>query len=159
MQSTILFPFDGSPASLEALRRLARGSIVAGRKVLLVNVQSAYIDAELSHAGRWVADMYRREGHAILRPAIEALREAGVAYQAEVVFGAPAPTILRRARERGCELIVMGTRALHPLAEVFTRSVPSRVLRESPVPVMLVPRAEDVWHPVTPEQRAPWIAA
>lgn len=159
MLSTVLLPFDGSPAALEAVRHVARGSVAPGRKVLLVNVQSVYIDAEMVHAARPMIDFHRREGEAVLGPAIEILQAAAVDFDAEVVFGPPVPAIVRLARERGCELIVMGTRAPHPMAAIFTRSVASRVVRRSNVPVTLVHYEEGSRNPLPPVRRPPWIAA
>jgi nucleotide-binding universal stress UspA family protein len=82
-----------------------------------------------------------------------------VRYDAEVAFGPPVPVITRLAEERGCDLIVMGTRARHPLLEFFTRSVSARVRRTSRVPVMLVRDESPAAPPPRPRYPAPYIAA
>jgi nucleotide-binding universal stress UspA family protein len=51
-----------------------------------------------------------------------------------------APTIARISKEAGCDLIVMGTRARHPLVELVAGAVTARVRRASDVPVVLVKR-------------------
>ncbi len=67
--------------------------------------------------------------------------EAGVREQVEaveVVEGYPAETILRRSRELGCDLIVLGAHN-HGLTQTFLGSVAKRVLRRSDIPTLVVP--------------------
>ena len=56
----------------------------------------------------------------------------------EVVEGYPAETILRRSRELGCDLIVLGAHN-HGLTQTFLGSVAKRVLRRSDIPTLIVP--------------------
>ncbi len=56
----------------------------------------------------------------------------------ELVDGHAAETILRRAKELGCQLIVMGTHE-HGTGHTFIGTVVKRVLRRSPVPTLVVP--------------------
>jgi nucleotide-binding universal stress UspA family protein len=158
MPMKILFPFDGSRASLHAARHVARNLEGLDATVLLVNVQRLLVDAEMLHAARSIANLHRHEAEQLLRDAMAIFDAHGIRYEAEVAFGPPVPVIVRMAEERGCDLVVMGTRARHPLLEFFTRSVTSRVRRNSRVPVMLV-RDEDRRTPSGPPLRAPYIAA
>ena len=158
MPIKILFPFDGSRASLHAARHVARNLEGLDAAVLMVNVQRVLIDAEMMHAARSIANLHRHEGEELLRGAMAVFDAHGIRYEAEVAFGPPVPVIVRMAQERGCDLVVMGTRARHPLLEFFTRSVSSRVRRHSRVPVMLV-RDEVPPTPSEPPVRAPYIAA
>src|SRR5262249_5611776 len=55
--------------------------------------------------------------------------------------GKPAPEILRVARDRGCDLIVMATHGMSGVRKLFFGSTTERVLRETAVPVLLTPAA------------------
>ncbi len=58
----------------------------------------------------------------------------------ELVDGHTAETILQRASELGCQLIVMGTHE-HGTGHTFIGTVTKRVLRRSSVPTMIVPNS------------------
>lgn len=60
----------------------------------------------------------------------------------EVVEGHPAEVILRRSKELGCDLIVLGAHD-HGFSHTFLGSVAKRVLRRATVPTLIVPYAED----------------
>ena len=66
------------------------------------------------------------------------LTRAGIAHELHVLSGDPASNIARAARERGCRLIVMGSRGLGPLASAALGSVAAKVLHLADVPVTLV---------------------
>lgn len=140
MAIQILLPFDGSPSSIEAAHYVAREFRNREARVLLLNVQEAYVDAELATMGRAVLKALRVNGEEALREGVEILERAGVEHEARVGFGPAARVIAHVANASGADLIVMGTRARHPLIEVVARAVPARVLRESAVPVVLVRR-------------------
>lgn len=55
-----------------------------------------------------------------------------------VLGGEPWQVILDTARERACDLIVMGTHGRHGLSRVFLGSVAEKVVRLSPVPVLTI---------------------
>ena len=57
----------------------------------------------------------------------------------EVAVGKPAGEILRVARERGCELIVISTHGLTGIRKLFFGSTTERVLRETTRPVLVTP--------------------
>jgi nucleotide-binding universal stress UspA family protein len=61
----------------------------------------------------------------------------------EVTDGYPAEVILRRARDLGCDLIVMGAHD-HGLSHTFLGTVAKRVLRRSDIPTMIIPYRDDI---------------
>jgi nucleotide-binding universal stress UspA family protein len=138
MKFKVLLPSDGSPASLQAVRHVARNLDGLDAKVLLLNVQQLYVDAEMLHMGRAILNMHHQDGEAALRESAEILASSGIEHHAQVGFGPVAEVIVHTAEKAKADAIVMGTRARHPLVEFVTRSVPSRVLRRSRVPVTLV---------------------
>ena len=159
MKFKVLLPSDGSPAALQAVRHVARNLEGLDAKVLLLNVQRVYVDAEMLHLGRTILNLHHDEGEAVLRPSAEILAASGIEYHAQVGFGPVAEMIVHTAEKAGCDAIVMGTRARHPLVELLTRSVPARVLRRSRIPVMLVRREESRAAPHATVIDAPFIAA
>lgn len=66
----------------------------------------------------------------------------------EVTDGYPAEVILRRAKELGCDLIVMGAHD-HGLSHTFLGTVAKRVLRRSDIPTLIIPYRDD---PETPSK-------
>jgi nucleotide-binding universal stress UspA family protein len=59
--------------------------------------------------------------------------------EVEVAVGKPATEILRVARERSCELVVMSTHGLTGMRKLFFGSTTERVLRETTKPVLVTP--------------------
>jgi nucleotide-binding universal stress UspA family protein len=60
----------------------------------------------------------------------------------EVAVGKPPVEILRVARERSCDLIVMSSHGLTGARKLFFGSTTERVLRETTVPVLVTPPAD-----------------
>jgi nucleotide-binding universal stress UspA family protein len=81
-------------------------------------------------------------GREIANRAVTELEDAGVRVDTEVLQGPPAEAILRVAKTRQVDLIVMGTRGHGELTSLLLGSVSHRVLADSRVPVMVV-RAEE----------------
>jgi nucleotide-binding universal stress UspA family protein len=52
--------------------------------------------------------------------------------------GAPAETIVQTAKERNCDLIVMGTHGHGAIADVLIGSTAKWVVRQSPIPVLVI---------------------
>lgn len=60
----------------------------------------------------------------------------------EVTDGHPAEVILRRSKEMGCDLIVLGAHD-HGFSHTFLGTVAKRVLRRSQIPTLVVPYLGD----------------
>ena len=65
------------------------------------------------------------------------------AWEAEVVAGSPAETIVRVAQEHDADLIVMGTHGRTGLQHVLLGSVAEKVVRLAACPVLTVRYSED----------------
>jgi len=65
-------------------------------------------------------------------------RKAQARFVARAELGSPAETIDRVAREVGAYQIVMGTRGLGSLGNLFLGSVATKVVRLAQIPVTLV---------------------
>jgi nucleotide-binding universal stress UspA family protein len=73
-----------------------------------------------------------------LRQAESYLEERGLTAELVPAVGPPAETILRLARERGAELIVVGTRKKGFLDRLIEGSVSQDVVRQAPCDVLVV---------------------
>ena len=58
----------------------------------------------------------------------------------EIVMGEPAQTLVQAAQKWGADLIVVGTHRQGALAHFFAGSVAEQVLRQSGIPVLIVPQ-------------------
>ncbi len=80
---------------------------------------------------------YQEEGEARLAPAKKKLDAAGIKYTARVLVGPIGETIVKHAKDAGCDLIYIGNRGMSA-ASALLGSTATRVLNLSTVPVLLV---------------------
>jgi len=89
----------------------------------------------------------KKRDHVALREVLHAFSEEVRADSQDQTFvtdeiliepGAPAETIVQTAIEQNCDLIVMGTHGQGIIAEVLIGSTAKRVVRQSPVPVLVI---------------------
>jgi nucleotide-binding universal stress UspA family protein len=136
----VLVPIDGSECSLRAVQYLldARAEGVAPR-VHLVNVQPALPVEVAQFVPRGNIDDYHREqSEKALRPAVDRLAAAEVAFETHSTTGAAGERIAQLAVELGCDHIVMGTHGRGALTELLVGSTTLRVLQRAKVAVVLV---------------------
>lgn len=136
----ILVPVDGSEACLRALKHAIDMAHAPGNlKIVLVNVQQTL--------ERWyTGGLLNKEALAHLKELGEAdakearvlVDAAGLTYELMVLFGQPGEVIARVAKEQACIGIVMGTRGLSDLDNIFLGSTAHKVIQLSEVPVTLV---------------------
>jgi len=142
----ILVPVDGSATSKAGLREaiaLAKGQ---GASLQLVHVVDqhyiALMGIESSAAGmsRMMEDV-KRAGRAILKSAQAAADKAGVKATSvllETLTGPAADLIVKQAKKSGADLIVLGTHGRRGVRRLLMGSDAEQVVRNAPVPVMLV---------------------
>lgn len=102
-----------------------------------------YDDAREALIGKKREDIAIEE---VLQKFSESVKESdqGVRVADEIVVkkGKPEDHILAQAKERGCDLIVMGSHGHGAIADVVIGSATRRVLRQSKIPVLVVPLPE-----------------
>lgn len=137
---TILVAVDGSATGNRAVSHaidLARQ--LGDVKLLLVNVQHTlarwYVGGLLNKEAlehlRLLGEQDGREARALVDA-------AGLTYEFDVMYGQPGEVLARIAHERGCMGIVMGTRGLGDLEQVFLGSTAHKVVHLADVPVTLI---------------------
>ena len=142
----ILVSTDGSPLSGKAIRaavRLARatGARVTGAYVTAPFVAPAYSEgamyAPMMSAKRYKELCGRESRKALAAVEIEA-RTAGVESGAvTMVAGNPWQGILRAARSKNCDLIVMASHGPRGLSGLLLGSETNKVLTHSKIPVLV----------------------
>lgn len=144
MYRRILVPLDGSPASLRGLKEaihLARDDRARLRLVhVLDETPMLGMMEEGVDLGPFLQDL-RKRGRALLERAHRRAKKSGVAADAttaESAGGPAADAILREAKRWRADIIVMGTHGRRGLRHVVLGSEAERVVRLSPVPVLLV---------------------
>ena len=148
MYKRILVAFDESAVAERALHEalmLAKEGAAAVRVVHAVDVMfpattdMVYVDLETYRRDRALA------GQQVLDRAAQLAREAGVEPETavlEVEGTRYSNAILDEARSWGAQLIVVGTHGRGALIHLLLGSVAERLIRHSPVPVLLVGATE-----------------
>jgi len=140
----ILVAVDGSAAALRGLEEAIRLAKATGAHLLLVHVLNTLIlDTEVASTAYYqaLAEEIRSSGMKILEHAAMVARDAGVPFEQKLVekIGAHAwKEIVAKAGEWHADLIVLGTHGRRGLKRLVMGSDAERVLRHSPIPVLMV---------------------
>jgi nucleotide-binding universal stress UspA family protein len=144
MYEKILVAVDGSPTSLRGLDEAIKVAKTLGGRLLIVHVVN-----ELVIAAEYVPSVYyepmlvslREAGEKVLGQAVSVARRAAVTCEQKLVetLGArAADEIVKQAKEWRADLIVLGTHGRRGLSRLAMGSDAELVVRQSPVPVLLV---------------------
>jgi nucleotide-binding universal stress UspA family protein len=148
MYRRILVPIDGSDTAQRGLNEAIALAKVCNASLVLLNVIEIYpVMMEMATATTWeqVSEDLRQYGRGILERAHKSVQDAGIASEARLEDAAAArvcDVIIDQARDRQCDLIVMGTHGRRGIHHALIGSDAERVTRMSPVPVLLVRSGE-----------------
>ena len=134
----ILMAVDGSTPSLDAVSLVIEhaGLYREAPQVELVTVHRPVPKVGADKAQ--VAKYYDDEGREQLAAARRKLDAAGIKYQAHVLIGDVAESIVKHAKSAGCDLICIGSRGMSAIGKALLGSTATEVLHLSDVPVLLV---------------------
>jgi len=161
MFERILIPLDGSPRAEQILDQVRRILKREESEILLLRVIEISRALDALAAGQRVdtarlLDHEREAAQAYVHDLIRKFPEKETKIHARVVEGPPAETILEQAKVEGATLIAMTTHGRTGLSRWFMGSVAEKVVRESPVPVLLVrsfrPAPGGTFEPAAPEE-------
>jgi len=139
MYDTILVPTDGSPGFEQVIAHAGEVAEIHDADVLALYVVDATSYTGLPMEASWegVREVLDGQGEAALTE-VERLLDDGVDLETTTVEGRPNREIVRVARERGVDCIVMGTHGRGGIDRLILGSVAERVVRTAPVPVVTV---------------------
>lgn len=133
----ILLAVDGSAHSLDTTKFVIEHAdwYRAKPEIELVHVhlpvpQLPGLGTTIGKAG--IQRYYQEEGEKALAEAKQLLDRSGLAYEARILVGDPAETIMKHAEKTGCDLIAIGTPSR------WIGSCASKVMHISDLPVLLV---------------------
>lgn len=131
----LLVPLDGSDVSLWVLDRALRLLQVPRVEATLLSVVET--TEELASDVAYRLQPTHRPVEDRLAGIRRGLEERGILAEAEVRFGDPATEILREIEKGKHDLVVMATHGRRGLDRLMFGSVAAKVLRASPVPLVL----------------------
>ncbi|HZY86563.1 MAG TPA: universal stress protein [Gemmataceae bacterium] len=143
----ILVPTDFSKSSANALTYAAAFAEKFGAEILLLHVVqdlALFIPEAVLVAPPPAppVEQFAAAARAALGRVIADLRPPGLTVRPEVVEGTPYEEIVRFARERDVDLIVIGTHGHTGLAHILLGGVTDKVVRRAPCPVLTVRHPE-----------------
>ncbi|MGH7233560.1 MAG: universal stress protein [Nitrospiraceae bacterium] len=136
----IVAPTDFSDCSLDALEYTIQMAKRFEASVTIVHVlEWASVGLDFSVAEVAEGGKVRKETERRIAELADVIRTQGLTAESVIRGGgAPADFVLELARERGADLIVMGTHGRRGLSRLLAGSVAEGVLRRSPCPVITV---------------------
>jgi nucleotide-binding universal stress UspA family protein len=144
VRPSILCPIDFSDASAGALRHAAAIAGHFGIRLIVLTVEDPLLTeaADLGTGVSWNPDDSKHELEHFANRTFAQDSPILRILDYEVAVGKPAGEILRVARERSCDLIVISTHGLTGVRKLFFGSTTERVLRETTTPVLVTPPAD-----------------
>jgi nucleotide-binding universal stress UspA family protein len=137
MLDHVLFPTDFSDNADHAFKTLQELKEHGAKRVTLLHVQDEIRIG--THLEPRLTEFNEIDRERLDRLKAELTRRAPADVRCEIIYGSPVTEILKRAREDGASLIVMGSQGRGHISELFLGSVSHNVARHAEVPVLLVP--------------------
>jgi len=147
MYRRILVPVDGSETAERGLQEALGLAKLCGASLVLLHVVEYYpMMMEMATSTTWeqVSSDLREHGRRVLERAHDAATAAALASESHLEDAAAArvcDVIVDQAREHRCDLVVMGTHGRRGVQHAIIGSDAERVIRMSPVPLLLVKSA------------------
>jgi nucleotide-binding universal stress UspA family protein len=139
---TMVVGMDGSRGAAAALAWAVEHAPLLDAEVIVVHsvdVTMAVPPPTVAAPPFVVDDQLRAGMRDALHEWCAPLRDAGVAYRAELYEGNPVGALLQIAEKESAELIVVGRRGHGGFAELVLGSVPHSLSHHATVPVVIVP--------------------
>lgn len=137
----ILVPTDFGDAAQHALERAIELAKQSGAKLTLLHVYEipVYAYSTLTYLSADITKAVETAARAKLDEVMQALRARVPDAQSMLSVGPASETIDDAIRQGGVDMVVMGTHGRRGLRHAMLGSVAERVIRHSPVPVLVVP--------------------
>lgn len=142
MFERILIPLDGSPRAELILTQVARILRREDSEILLLRVidvpEPSRTELARRTAFEYARGHERADAHRYIQDLERRLSDRGARVRALLAEGPAAATILEQARSERATMIAMTTHGRSGLSRWFIGSVAEKVVRASPIPVLLV---------------------
>lgn len=133
----ILYATDFSDTAERAFGYLEHIVASGARRVTLLHVQDkARIGG---HLEKQLVEFNRIDEGRLQRLRGRLLEKGAKDVRLEIPYGSPISEITRRAKEGEYAMIVMGSQGRGFISEIFLGSVSHNVVRQAPIPVLLIP--------------------
>jgi len=141
VRPSILCPIDYSDASAGALRHAAALAEHFVTRLIVLAVEDPMLTTaiDLGTGVHWSPDIAERETAKFVSRTFGADSPYLALCEYDTAVGKPPVEILRVARERSCDLIVMSSQGITGARKLFFGSTTERVLRETTIPVLVTP--------------------
>ena len=141
VRPSILCPIDYSEASKGALHYAAAIADHFVTRLIVLTVEDPMLTAaiDLGTGVPWTRAMSEEDVSTFVTSTFGKDAAALAMCEYDVAVGKPPVEILRVARERSCDLIVMSSHGLTGARKWFFGSTTERVLRETSIPVLVTP--------------------
>jgi nucleotide-binding universal stress UspA family protein len=136
MYKRILVPLDGSALAADVLPHVQELAKSIGAEVVLLRVAFAHVFPGADPIETQVTAV--REAESYVMECAQELQKLGVRSEGKVRYGDPAEEILDHVTWDHIDLIAMATHGRTGLKRVVLGSVAERVLRRTPVPMLLL---------------------
>ena len=138
MFTRILIGLDGSDAAQHALEKALDLAVLCGAEVHIASVEER-LPAYAATVGEVDDEEEFEHGyfHEIQGQARRLAAERGIRFDSSIVPGHAAQALARVARERGCDLIVVGHTGHSRLHHLFLGSTADRVVELASSPVLV----------------------
>ena len=141
----ILFATDGSEFSSGAQRVALALAKRCGARLTAMTIVLSTQDLE-GVGTHGLREQLEREAQAILDGVVMAAEGTGVSCTTQLVYGdQPHQEIIATAEELDADLIVLGRRGKRGLARFMVGHATAQVAGLAPCPVLMVPRAAELW--------------
>jgi len=137
----IVFGTDLSDTSLAALQLVFDiAQSEKPRVTVLYAIEIGLLEESALPMGAYVTPDYREEARTRLDEFVAVAPEHSVPIESIFVEGSPAAAILKTAEDKAADLIVISTTHKSRLERALLGSTAERVVRESSIPVLSIPR-------------------
>jgi nucleotide-binding universal stress UspA family protein len=141
----IMIATDGSETSMKTAKlavgmaKRAGGAVAAIYVVDISRLAQLPGYTTLPGISERLMELMFKEGEDAISEIGEMASNAGVPFEKIVAEGNPSEEILRRSSESGIDLLVMGSIGRTGIEKIMLGSVAEKVVRNSRVPVLIVP--------------------
>ena len=133
----ILVPLDGSKNSFRALDKaiyLARQCQATVTGLYVVTLVEPSKDAPISRIEKYLLNIAAK----FMRQAKIRAAKNGILFYDKILYGEEATQIVSYAKKKNFNIIVIGSRGIGSVKEIFLGSTSHNVLHKSPIPVLIV---------------------